>query len=281
MVHPEEDAASPERRETPGEAVRPGKEPATAPAETTCPVCDRILPLPAPDICPHCQAPILTVNALLRTAELSLDEALRDLRTGDPDSAQQRLDFVRVTSRQHRLKVEAVQAMLDRLKGDPVSALTRLRAVREKLEPEDRRLAELVDAAEEECLRDQQALASSCEHYNFALFQARRGHLEEARDSLKKALDEVPHHPQSHALLGKVLLALREEDEARYHLRRALASDPTNATAGRTLSALGRPAIAGPLAVIRSNLRMSSAWTGSIVVIAILAVIALAALLTR
>jgi tetratricopeptide (TPR) repeat protein len=280
MVQPAEDATSPEPRQTPGEELTPTREPKTAPAETACPVCDRILPLPAPDICPHCQAPIRTVNALLRTAELSLDEALRDLRTGDLDSAQQRLDFVRVTSRQHRLNVEVVQAVLDRLKGDPVSALARLRAVREKLEPEDRKLAELVDVAEQECLRDQLALASSCEHYNFALFQARRGHLEDARDYLEKALDEVPHHPQSHALLGKVLLALREEDEARYHLRRALASDPTNATAGRALSALGRPA-ADPFAIIRSGFRMSSAWTGSIIVIAILAVIALAALLTR
>ena len=130
---------------------------------------------------------------------------------------------------------------------------------------------------------EQDALAACCEHHNFALFQARRGHYEEARRSLVKALNEVSWNAESHALMGKVLMALGQDDDARYHLKRALATDPSNSTATRMLSRIsgdGSP-IERLLGDIAARMNMSPAWVGSFFVVIVLAVIAIVALLTN
>lgn len=259
----------------------PMPEPRTAPEEITCPVCERIIPTPAPDICPHCQAPIDIINAILKTADQSITEAMRDLRSGDIKRAENRLEFVSAASRRHRLKAAIVRALVDRLKGDPTSAIGKLNAVREEISDEDTDITELLENAEERALDDQAALAQCCEHYNFAVFQARRGHFEEARSSLEMALDKIPHHAPSHALMGKVLIALDDKDRARYHLKRALATDPSNATATDLLTKMGESIFPNPLVWLRARLVTDPAWTGSIVVIIVLAAIALTALLSR
>ncbi len=251
------------------------------PGELSCPVCERLIPRPAPSICPHCQAPIQTIVSLLRTADLALTEALRDIRSGDLERAESRLDVIRATSRRHRIKVEVIRAMLARLHGDPAGALAILNAVDESGEDIDRDLGELIEQVRTQSMLDQGALAACCEHYNFALFQARRGHFEEARKSLRKALEHVPHHAQSHALMGKVLMALDEEERAKYHLRRAMASDPSNPTAASLLARSAGGAV--PRAYLRlvRRLRLSPALANSILVIVILAALALVALLAR
>jgi len=282
MTRPDEEAAPVDGPEFVTEDKQEGPpEPRTAPAATTCPVCERIVPTPAPDLCPHCQAPINTINALVDTADKSITEALRDLRSGEIESAEQRLELVRATSNRHRLKTEIVQALIDRLKGDPTTALTKLNAVREKITDGDPDLIKLLEEVEERTLLDQVALAQACEHYNFAVFQSRRGHFEEARRSLGMGLKLIPHHAPSHALLGKVHLALGDEDEARYHLKRALASDPSNATATSLLTKMGESVKPNPFVWLRTRLVENPAWAGSIVVIIVLAAIALTALLSR
>jgi tetratricopeptide (TPR) repeat protein len=282
MTRPDEEAAPIHGPEYPAEDTQEGPpEPRTAPEATTCPVCERIVPTPAPDICPHCQAPITTINALLETADKSITEALRDLRSGDIAKAESRLELVRATSNRHRLKTEIVQALIDRLRGDPTTALTKLNAVRERITDADLDLIKLLEEVEERTLLDQAALAQACEHYNFAVFQSRRGHFEEARRSLGMGLNLIPHHAPSHALLGKVLLAMGDEDEARYHLKRALATDPSNATATSLLTKLGESVTPNPFVWLRTRLVENPAWAGSIVVIIVLAAIALTALLSR
>ena len=214
----------------PEDVQSPKPEPDVAPEEMSCPVCERLIPSPAPETCPHCQAPIRVILALLNTADLSLAEAMRDIRSGDLKSASRRLELVKTTSRSHRLHIEIIQAVIDRLSGHPDTALARLKTVEEKFteEPPEKKFITLLEAVRYQCVRDQDALAACCEHYNFALFEARRGHFEESRRSLIEALNEVPWHSDSHALMGKVLLGLREPDDAQYHLRRALVDDPRN-----------------------------------------------------
>jgi tetratricopeptide (TPR) repeat protein len=275
MVDSADDLMAPERS-----APEP-REAEVPPIEMACPVCERVVPLPAPQLCPHCQAPIESIVALLRVSDLSLEEAGRDLVIGDLDSVARRLELVRITSRRHRLRAEVLHAMLLRVKGEPQAALAKLRAAREKLEEGEEDIRRFIDKLEAETLADQTALAAACELHNFALFQAKRGHYEEARASLLKALDCVPHHAPSHALLGKVQLALRNTDEARYHFRRALASDPSNPTAARYLGRLGRPALVRPFLLLTEGWSISPRWAGAIIALVILAFIAIAALLSR
>lgn len=253
----------------------------TAPEGMECPVCERVIPSPAPEFCPHCDAPIDTILALFRTADMSLEEAMRDIRTGDIDSAKKRLGFVRLTSREHRLKVELVQAILERLDWKTESALARLKSIKDTLGEHDRGLLFLLDGVEKQCLIDQGAFAACCEHYNFGLFQARRGHFEEARRSLRRALTEVSHHAESHALLGKVQLAQCEYDDARYHLKRALAIDPTNPTATRLLAQMSRQEYQNVIEFVKSKLELSPVWAGSLMVLVILLAIAITAIITN
>lgn len=267
--------------EHPSETVPQAEELETPPPGMACPVCDRLVSLPPPQLCPHCQAPIESITALLRVADVSLEEAGRDLSTGDLDSVARRLDFVRITSKRHRLKVEVLGAILMRLRGDPQGALARLAAIGEKLEEEDEGLRGTVDEVQRASAADLTALASACELYNFALFQAKRGHHEEGRASLLKALQHVPHHAPSHALLGKVQLALRETDDARYHFQRALALDPSNPTAARHLARLGRAPVPRLFLALLRGWVVSPRWVGAIVALIILAFIALTALLSR
>jgi len=261
-------------------------EPGESPIELSCPVCERFVPSPSPETCPHCQAPIQTILALLDTADLSLDEAMRDLRTGDLRSASKRLGLVKTTSKAHRFHVEIIQAVIDRLSGNPEGALARLKAVDEEIvvEESEKDLLTLLENVRRNCMHDQDALAACCEHYNYALFEARRGHFEESRRSLLKALNEVEWHADSHALLGKIYLALRDVDEAKYHLKRALASDPSNPTATRLLNDLTRSekiSFTKFSSAIGNWIVKSPAWAGSIVALVILVVIALTAVFSR
>jgi hypothetical protein len=257
------------------------REPIVSPEELFCPVCERVIPSPAPENCPHCDAPINTIVEVFRTADNSIDEAMRDLKIGDLESAEGRLSLVRLASRRHRLKVEIIQAMIDRLRENCPSALARLQAVRGKLTEDDEEILSLLENVESRCVRDQEALALCCEHYNFALFEARRGHLEESRRSLRHALDEVPHHSESHALLGKVQLALGEEDDAYYHLRRALAADSSNTTATRLLAKMRPDEVFNPFEYIKTKLLTSPVWAATALALLILAVLAVVAVLGR
>ncbi len=251
-----------------------------SPSEVACPICDRLIPLPVPAHCPFCSAPIEPVIALLRAADLSIHEAMRDLKLGDLDSVERRLELVRATSRCHRIKAEIVHSQLLRIKGNPVEALTRLNAVRDSLDESDEDLLGLYKATEDECIRDQTDLAACCELYNFALFQAKRGHYEEALRNVRKALGRVPHHALSHALLGKVLVALGDEGAARFHLRRALAIDPTNVSATQVLSRLSKTQGINPIAAIAQFWNRSPQLAGSVFVIVVLLVLAVTVLLS-
>ena len=259
----------------------PQAESPTAPVEVACPICHRLIPAPAPELCPHCQAPIEPVLAVLRIADLSLSEAMRDLRIGDLESVSRRLALIRTTSKAHRARAEAVQAMVERLDGKPETALARIRALRDFADQDDEELLEMLDQTEGLAYEDQSALALCCEHYNFALFQAKRGHFEESREAAGRALQLVPHHGPAHALLAKIEFALRNEDAARYHIERALAIDPSNASASRFLAGMGREELPNPLAGIMKYQPLFMRWIGPIVVVLILAIIALSILLTR
>ncbi|MCX6645861.1 MAG: tetratricopeptide repeat protein [bacterium] len=251
-----------------------------APESMECPVCERVIPAPAPEFCPHCDAPIETILALFRSADLSLEEARRDIRSGDIESAKKRLGFVRLTSRGHRLKVEIIHAILERLEWNTESAIARLNSIKDNLGESDREMRFLVDNIEQQCLIDQGAMAACCEHYNFALFQARRGHFEEARRSLRRALTEVSHHAESHALLGKVQLAMCEYDDAGYHLKRALAIDPANPTATRFLAQMSRQEFLNVIEFVKSKFNLSPVWAVSMMVLLILLAIAITATIT-
>jgi tetratricopeptide (TPR) repeat protein len=270
------ESGAPEREPEQGKA-----EPRVTPPEIACPVCHRFVPSPAPELCPHCQAPIETILAILRIADLSLEEAMRDLRIGDIDAVERRLSTVRVSSKAHRLRVEAVQAMLDRLKGNPSASLARVRAVREAIAEPDEELLALVMEIEKSALEDQQALAQCCEHYNFALFQARRGHYEEARQAACRALGYVPHHAPTHALLGKIQIALREDDDARYHLERALAVDPSSRSASRALARMSGFRMPNAIVEMFRTRKVSAGWIGSVLIVLALIILALSALLSR
>jgi len=251
------------------------------PEDISCPVCDRVIPPPAPESCPHCQAPIQTIFALLNTVEMSLREAMRDISIGRLDDAERRLEYVTATSKRHRLRVELVRAVIERIRGNPQEALARIKAVEDRIEDVDETLIDLLEEVERHALEDQKALAACCEHYNFALFQAGRGQYEEARKSLRRSLGLVPHHAPSHALLGKIQAGLKEYDDARYHLGRALASEPGNVSATRMLARLGQRDVFNPFDWFRTMYLAKRALAGPFLVILIILVIAIAALLSR
>ncbi|MCK4719830.1 hypothetical protein KAU08_04185, partial [bacterium] len=73
--------------------------------------------------------------------------------------------------------------------------------------------------------------------------------------------------------------ALREYDDARYHLKRALAIDPTNPTATRLLAQMGQQDFLNVVEFVKSR-GLSPAWTGSIIVLVILFAIAITAAIT-
>jgi len=171
--------------------------------------------------------------------------------------------------------------MVERLEGKPEAALARLRALRDNADEEDEELLEMIDQTEGLAYEDQAALAMCCEHYNFALFQAKRGHYEDARESAKRALEHVPHHGPSHALLGKIHFALKDEDVARYHVERALAVDPSNASASRFLAGMGREELPNPLAGIMKYRRVLTKWVGPIIVVLLLVILGLIVLSGR
>jgi Flp pilus assembly protein TadD len=179
------------------------------------------------------------------------------------------------------VKAEIVHAQILRIKGNPGAALAHLYAVRDDLDVEDSELSKLYEDTVARCIRDQADLAACCEFYNFGLFQAQRGHYEEARQSLAKALEIVPHHAQTHALLGKIFHALRIRDEARYHLSRALAVDPTNVSASRMMARMDWLRFRLPVERWLSSLNITPQVAASVFVVVVLILIALAALLNR
>ncbi|HDS30453.1 MAG TPA: tetratricopeptide repeat protein [Firmicutes bacterium] len=249
--------------------------------EFVCPICDRMIPHPPPEFCPHCSAHLQIVKSIFEIADRSIAEAARDISIGEIVKAEQRLQFVETVSKRHRTKVALVRAQILRLKGYPDKALENLNAVKDSLDPDDRVTVEMHSELTARCIKDQSDLASCCEHYNFALFQAKRGHFEEARESLAKALEIVPHHTESHALMGKVLMAMRDENDARYHLNRALATDPTNVSAMRTLSKMKWAGVENGFRRIAYKLNMSPPIAGSVFVVLVLILIAIVALLSR
>jgi tetratricopeptide (TPR) repeat protein len=252
--------------------------------EILCPVCRRALTIPIPELCPHCMAPIQPIMAVLRVADLSVEEAMRDLRSGELETVAQRLALVKLSSKAHRLRAEIIQAKLDRLMGDPGKALARIRAIRDELgeNPDaDLELAPTITEVESQALDDQRALASCCEHYNFALFQAKRGHLEEARSAANQALGYVPHHAPSHLLLAKTHFALRESDDAKYHLERALQLNPSDVSGSRFMARMNRLAMQSPIEWLRTRKWLTSRWVGPIFILLILIFLGLAALLNR
>lgn len=257
------------------------EEPEIPPSESACPICDRLIPFPTPEHCPHCSAHLESVTELIRMAELSIAEAVRDISIGDLESAERRLDLARTTSSLHRLKAEIINAGIIRLRGHPGKALAHLVTVADELDRSDAELVELFEETFEQCKRDGADLAACCEHYNFALFEARRGHFEEARRSLQKALNLVPHHASSHALLGKVLLGLGMEGEARHHLNRALAIDPTCRSASGTLAKMGWSLHRSHFHKFLQSLNLSPQTAGSVFVVVVLLLIALSVILSR
>ena len=256
-------------------------EPKIPPTEFACPICDHLIPFPSPEHCPHCSAHLESVTELIKVAELSIAEAVRDISIGDLESAERRLDLVRTTSSLHRFKAEIINAGIIRLRGHPGKALAHLATVADELDRSDAELVELFEETLEQCKRDGADLAACCEHYNFALFEARRGHFEEARRSLKKALNLVPHHAPSHALLGKVFLGLGMESDARHHLNRALAIDPTSRSASRTLAKLGWSLRRSHFHKFLQSLNFSPQTAGSVFVVVVLLLIALSVIISR
>jgi tetratricopeptide (TPR) repeat protein len=252
-------------------------------SEETCPVCDRVLPESDSEICPHCSAPIQSIKNLMEVAGKTLVDAERDISTGDIANVGKKLDLVATVSKKHRINVELVRARLDNLLGDSESALKRLNAVAD-LDNLDRDTVTRIRKAYDFTYVSQERLASCCEDYNFALYEAKRGHLESALESLKKGLGEVPYHAQTHALLGKVYLALRDENNARYHLIRAIEIDPRNSTAAHSLSLIDKSGNESFVEFLRSGKKLAPnilGWAGSIIVILILAILAIGALFSR
>ena len=125
------------------------------------------------------------------------------------------------------------------------------------------------------------ALMGQSENFRRGLELFQQGHFEEARKAGLKALEFVPHHAPTHALLAKISIALREYDEARYHLQRALATDPLNASASRLLAKMGRGNRTSLIAGLGLNRRELARWLGPIFIVIILVVIALSVLLSR
>jgi len=276
MTEPEEIARPETSEEKPEEGERKGE-------TLSCPICGRALDSPLQDICAHCNAPVQPILRLLRLADLSVTEALRDITIGELDSALRRIKLVRVISKAHRLKAEVLEAIVKRLKGDPQGALARLAAVKAEMsENTDEELNLLIEETEKLALEEQKALALCCEQYNFALFQAKRGHYEEATLALTKALASVPHHAPSHALMAKVKLALRDVEEAKYHLRRALALDPTNKEASKLIAYLGgKPAPLIKWSRVMDAFRASPEWAVSAFIVLAIIFLALTAILAR
>lgn len=206
-----------------------------SPGDEACPVCDRLIQAPIPEFCPHCQAPVDVIFSLVRLAGIAVREAERDLNAGSIRDVRRKLDMARLASKDHRIHAEIIRARLDSLSGDPAGAIKRLRAVRDVAVDVNDHTRLWMENALETALKDQLDLARCCEIHNFALYQAKRGHYEEARDLLQQALRIIPSHAPSHALLGKVHYTLRENAQGRYHLERAIAIDPSNQVAAHIL----------------------------------------------
>ena len=246
-----------------------------------CPVCGRVLSVPVPETCPECAAPITEIRRLIDLAENSLIEAERDIRIGDFESVRKRLGFVRIASKEYRLHAEILNARLESMLGMVQQADARIKSVRENAEDLDGYGLAMLESVESDIQNAFLALASCSEHYNFALFSSKRGHYEDAISSLKKGLSIMPHHAESHALIGKNYLQISEDDLGVRHLRRSLELDPGNRSASGALSSFER---SRPLDMKTAALELYerspeiAGWAGSVLAILIIAVLAITGL---
>ena len=207
--------------------------------EAFCPLCSRVLPDPDAKKCSRCGAEIAGAREAMLLGEQILAGIDRALRQGDLLAAEEGLMQLDRITHGHKEKATFLRAKLCFHEKDYAKALAIANSITEEVEV-DSELEEEIKAELPAWQEELKKKIESQEHYNFALSRIRDGYLEESRDHLLKAIKLAPHLPENFRLLGKVYMRLREYDEGRYYIERALLLDEEDDVAMELLARLDR-----------------------------------------
>lgn len=207
--------------------------------EVFCPLCSRVLNPPDAQKCSNCGADIAGAREAIKLGEEVLLGIERALRHGDLLAVEEGLMQLDRISHGQRPKATFLRAKLCFLEKDYAKSIAMANSIIEEVEV-DEDLQKEVEAELPLWQEELRKKIESQEHYNFALSRIRDGYLEEAHDHLLKAIKLAPHLPENFRLLGKVFMRLREFDEGRYYIERALLLDEEDDTARELLTELER-----------------------------------------
>jgi tetratricopeptide (TPR) repeat protein len=192
-----------------------------------CPICSKVLTSPRVARCPHCGADIEAAREAIKLSEDIIHGIERALRQGDLEVAEEGLMQLDRVSHAKSWKATFLRARLCFLEKDFVKAIAMANGILEEVDV-DKSLQEEIRAVLPEWQKELCRKLESQEHYNFALSRVRDGYIEEAREHLSKAIKLAPHLPANFQLLGKVCIKLRDYENGRYYLERALLLDEEN-----------------------------------------------------
>jgi tetratricopeptide (TPR) repeat protein len=205
--------------------------------ESFCPLCSKVLTDPDTNRCPHCGADIKSAREAIRLSKEIIAGIERAFRQGDFEGAEEgleQLDQINLGQVPRGTYLRAKMYFHDK---DYAKAIAIANSLLETIEDDD---SLRVDILEELPIwqNELRKKLESQEHYNFALSRIRDGYFEEAYDHLLKAIELAPHLPENFKLLGKVCLKLRDYENGRYYLERAILIDSDDQPALELLAKL-------------------------------------------
>ena len=210
----------------------------TSSEDSFCPLCSRVLTDPDGTRCPHCGADIEKAREAVRLSREIIAGIERAFRQGDFEEAEEGLKQLDQVNLGKVPRGTYLRAKMHFFEKDYARAISMVNSVLETIEDDD----DLRNEISEVLPKWQDALRlklESQEHYNFALSRVRSGYFEEAHEHLLKAIDLASHLPENFRLLGKVCLKLRDYENGRYYLERAMIIDEDDQSALELLIGLG------------------------------------------
>lgn len=189
--------------------------------DSFCPLCSKVLIDPDARRCPHCGADIDKAREAMHLSKEIIAGIERAFRQGDFKGAETGLIQLDQINLGELPTGTYLRAKLHFHNKDFAQAIAMANGVLESLDDDDELRGEIlseVPAWQAELKRK----LESQEHYNFALSRIRTGYFEEAYEHLRKAIKLAPYISENFRLLGKVCLKLRDYENGRYYLERAI-----------------------------------------------------------
>ncbi len=207
--------------------------------DSFCPLCSKVLTDPEARRCPHCGADIEQARKAVKLSRDIIAGIERAFRQGDFEAAEEGLKNLDQINLGELPRGTFLRAKLLFYRKNLAQAIAMANGVLEKLD-EDDELRDEIKSALPDWQAELRRKLESQEHYNFALSRIRGGYFEEAYDHLLKAIKLAPYLPENFRLLGKVCLKLRDYENGRYYLERAILLDAYDQPALDLLARLER-----------------------------------------